>query len=379
MRLYSKEEWAQIPWPCNEEGQWLRSFFEGMLKEGVTAYISNVRSSLFMLHCDDLLIPITVNETEYGNSYVCSLYSFVSYAEAEMKRHGKYLLRILSCPFLTMLKLWFRLSGINRLVIVNNFFLSTNLYGKLLPHQVKCICTFLQQRFPDYTIIFRSLNTLTEEKLIDTLALLGSDFITTRSVYFFDPKRYSILPSKKRWIIQKDKKLQDKHKIQIIQHNEFCPEDAPEIKRLYDLLYLEKYSLYNPSFTVRFFEQVIQNKTCTLTGLKYDGRLVGVIGFFAMKGIMATPIVGYDTQAPEQLGLYRLLTACVLEQSLVTGTLFHMSAGVGHFKRQRGAFQEIETMAAVCGHLSFHRRILWKTLGVFFNRVGSRILVKNKL
>jgi hypothetical protein len=94
---------------------------------------------------------------------------------------------------------------------------------------------------------------------------------------------------------------------------------------------------------------------------------------------MTTPIVGYDVNAPEQLGLYRLLTACVLEESLSSGLIFHMSAGVGHFKRQRGAFQELETMGIVCTHLPFHRRFVWKVLGALFNTVGAKILVKNKL
>jgi hypothetical protein len=107
--------------------------------------------------------------------------------------------------------------------------------------------------------------------------------------------------------------------------------------------------------------------------------LVGVIGFFKIKGIMATPIVGYDTKLPESLGLYRLLTALVLEESLSSGAIFHMSAGVGHFKRQRGAFQVIETMAVVCNHLPFYRRFIWKSLGFLLNKIGAPVLKKYKL
>jgi hypothetical protein len=379
MRLYSKEDWHLIPWPQTDDGRCMRSFFESMLEKGATTFISNVKSTIFILQCDDLFIPITMNDKEYDNSYVCSMYSFVSYAQAEMKRHRKHVLRAFTYPFLSLLKLWFRLSAVNKLVAVNNFFLSTNLYGTLLPHEIDRICTFLQHRFPNHAIVFRSLNMYTEENLILTLKKLGYTFVTTRSVYFFDPYRYSTLPAKKRWIIQKDKKLCNNPKIQIIQHKDFCLRDAPDIKRLYDLLYLKKYSSYNPAFTTRFFEQAIQHKMCTLTGIKYEGQLVGVIGFFTMRGIMATPIVGYDTNAPEQLGLYRLLTVCALEESLSKGTLFHMSAGAGHFKRQRGAFQELETMGVMCSHLHFHRRFLWKVLGAFFNTIGAKILVKNKL
>jgi len=379
MRLYSKEEWSLIPWPHTGEGKRLRSFFEPIFKEGVSNFVANVETQVYILHIDDLFIPLTMNEKEYSNSYVCSIYSFLLYAEEEMKRHHKHFLRLFLSPVFLLLKFWFRWSKINRLVIVNNFLLSTNLYPSLSASQVRLICQFVKDQFPNHAIIFRSLNTFTEEKLSSTLREMGCDFITSRSVYFFNPKNYSSLPSKKRWIIQKDKKLITQDKIQILQHDDFLVNDAPEIKRLYDLLYLEKYSYFNPAFTNRFFEQVILNKTFILSGIRYEGQLVGVIGFFKTKGIMATPIVGYDTKLPERLGLYRMLTAHVLEESLSSDTIFHMSAGVGYFKRQRGAFQELETMAVVCKHLPFYRRFLWRSLGFLLNKIGAPILKKYKL
>lgn len=379
MRLYSKEEISLIPWPDSAEGNRLRSFFEPLLKEGSEALIANVQTQVYILHIDDLFMPLTVNAKEYHNSYVCSIYSFILYAEEEMERHRKHILRIILYPFLRFLKVWFRWSKINQLVIVNNFLLSTNLYYFLSACQVQRICQFLKKRFPDHAIMFRSLNAYTEEKLVHDLRTMGCDFITSRSVYFFDPKNYSNLPSKKRWIIQKDKKLREQDKIKILQHNDFHIGDALEIKRLYDLLYLEKYSYFNPAFTVRFFEQAIQNQTFTLSGILYEGRLVGVIGFFKIRRIMATPIVGYDTKLPESLGLYRMLTASVLEDSLSSNTIFHMSAGVGHFKRQRGAFQALESMAVLCNHLPFYRRFVWNVLGIFLNKIGAPILRKYKL
>lgn len=379
MRLYSKKDWLLIPWPNTEEAKRMRSFFEPLFREGAKAFISNVQSEVYILHIEDLFIPLTVNEKEYHNSYVCSIYSFLLYAEEELKRHRRNFLRILLFPFLTLLKLWFRWGKINQIVIVNNFFLSTNLYDSLSLHQVRKLCSFLINRFPCHAIVFRSLNHYTEESLIHILREMESDFITSRSVYFFDPKLYASLPSKKRWIIQKDKTLQKQDKIQILKHKDFQPCDAVEIKRLYDLLYLEKYSYFNPAFTVHFFEKAIRDQTFTLSGIRYKDRLVGVIGFFKKRDIMATPIVGYDTNLPENLGLYRLLTACMLEESLSTNTIFHMSAGVGHFKRQRGAFQELEMMAILCKHLPFYRRFLWKALSVLFNKIGAVILKKYKL
>lgn len=379
MRLYSREEWALIPWPNTEDGKRLRAFFEPMFKYEVKNFVANVKTQIYMLHIDNLFVPLTVNEKEYRNSYVCSIYSFLLYAEEEIKRHRRHLLLVLLFPFLTVLKLCFCWSKINKLVVANNFLFSTNLYRSISDFQVERICQFLQIQFPCHAITFRSLNSYTVEKLGNILSELGCDFITTRSVYIFDPDLYPNLPSKKRWIFQKDKKLLEQDDIQILQHNDFHIRDAFEIKRLYDLLYLEKYSYFNPAFTAQFFEQAIQDNIITFTGILYKNRLAGVIGFYKINRVIATPIVGYDTKLPEKLGLYRMLTARIIDEALSTKTIFHMSAGVGHFKRQRGAFQELESMAVFCNHLPIYRRIVWKTLKIFLNKIGAPILKKHKL
>lgn len=379
MRLYSKEDRDRIPWPDTEEGRRLRSFFEPIFQEGTAAFVSNVEAQVYILHIDDLFIPITVNEKEYQNSYVCSMYSFLLYTEEEMVRHRKYILRFILYPFLTLIKLWFRWSKINQLVIVNNFLLSTNLYPKISSDQTHRIVHFLKARFQDHAIIFRSLNNYTEEHLSQNLKSLGLEFMTSRSVYFFNPRNYNTITKKMRWNIKSDKRLRESEEIEILQHQDFRLSDAAEIKHLYDLLYLKKYSLFNPSFTVLFFERAIRDKTFTLTGIRYQGRLVGVAGVFKVRGIMIAPIVGYDTKLPEALGLYRMLISFIIEDALLTDTILHLSSGVGHFKRKRGAFQKIESMAIACNHLSFHRRFLWQSIGFLLNKIGTPILKKYKL
>lgn len=379
MRIYRSEEWASIPWINTDEGRRQRAYLEPLLKKGVSAHIQNVRAKLFIFHIDHLLIPFTVGERGYKDSYVTSMYSLLLYAEEEMKRHQHHLLKILLFPFLTLLKGWLRISKINHAIIVNNHLLSTNLYPSLTFLQVKKIKEELQKYFPSHSIIFRSLNCSIENDLTSSLSRLGGHLITSRSIYLFDPRNYEQLPSKKRWIIEKDKKLIKKNSLEILQHEDFQVGDAKRIKFLYDQLYLKKYSKFNPSFTEEFFENAILNRTFVLSGIRHKEELVGVIGFFKEKEILATPIVGYDIQLPKELGLYRVLTAQILEKSIQMKSTFHMSSGVGHFKRQRGAIQELEYMAVFFSHLSLGRRIFWRTLGVVLNHIGGPLLKKYKL
>lgn len=281
-------------------------------------------------------------------------------------------------PFLCVKGL-FKACKINRVVTVNNSVLSTNLYPDLSEKQIEKAHHFLKKKYPTHLIIFRSLNTYSEETLTRKLTDLRYKMITCRSVYFFDPEKFNAISQKKRWIIKKDLCLLDQEGIKVVKHEEFLESDIPQIKKLYDLLYLEKYSRLNPQFTEIFFKEALMGATFKLSGIRFKGKLVGVIGYFKEKEIMATPIVGYDTSLPSSLGLYRMLTALMIKESMESKLLFHMSSGVGHFKRQRGGSQVIESLGVYMQHLPFYRRLPWYLLSLLFNRIAKNILLKKKL
>ena len=46
-----------------------------------------------------------------------------------------------------------------------------------------------------------------------------------------------------------------------------------------------------------------------------NGRLDGVVGCFVRNNVISSPLVGYDTTLPIDLGLYRMLSAIVLGEA----------------------------------------------------------------
>ncbi len=379
MKLYSCCDFKNIEWPQTYEGQRQKSLLEPFLKHNTKELISNIETQFYILNFSEHFIGISVNDKEYLNSYVCSLYSYLLYAEEEMERHNKKILKTILTPFLSLIKLGFKASKINKVVIVNNFLFSTNLLDNLKEEEIKKIHDFLLKKFPHHTLLFRSLNIYLNNNIISFLKKLDYDFITSRSVYIFDPKLFKELPSKKRWIYHKDLKLSKQNGLVILQEKDFTLEDSKAIKDLYDELYLKKYSPLNPAFTPLFFEHSLKTKSLSFKGINYNNRLVGVIGYFKKANVLATPIVGYDPSLKDSFGIYRLLTSLMIKESLDTNSIFHMSAGVGHFKRQRGAFQELESMAVFCDHLPIYRRFVWKILAFLFNKIGTPLLKKQKL
>ena len=379
VQLFFKETLSKIKWTDHSSSDYMQSYYIPMMKNGSNSYVSNVNCKLGLLQVNEIFIPFTVGEREFYDSYVTSVFAFLPYAKEEVERHCQIWHKWALIPILGGVKTWLKKANINQTVYVNNSLISTNLYDDLSSDDIKAIHFHLIKTFPRHTLLFRSLNPYTEQSISDSLTSHQYQHIVSRSVYFFDPKRFKDLKSKKRCEYFNDSKLVNNPDIEWIKHEELTLSDMPRIKELYDMLYLQKYSKYNPQYTVKFFENALLNRTFELTAIRYKGKLVGVTGYFVRRSIMANPILGYDISLPQSLGLYRMLTAYLITISLEKGYLYHLSSGVGTFKRNRGCFQILESMAVYTKHLPFSRRLPWLLFRLLLNGVGKRILIKRKL
>jgi hypothetical protein len=114
--------------------------------------------------------------------------------------------------------------------------------------------------------------------------------------------------------------------------------------------------------------------------LKNDqGRIDGVVGWFTNGDILTAPVVGYATELPQRLGLYRLLTQMCLQEAVRRRCLLNFSSGAAHFKRLRGGVPEIEYSLVFVGHLSKKRQRVWYLLSWILRTIGVPIMKKFKL
>jgi hypothetical protein len=86
IRLFDTETIDQLPWPATTDGAYARAYLTPLLTNGPTHYITNVTTRYMALLIDEqIVLPISLNEEEYTNSYVCSPYShYVTYAKEEL-------------------------------------------------------------------------------------------------------------------------------------------------------------------------------------------------------------------------------------------------------------------------------------------------------
>ncbi|HLO02261.1 MAG TPA: hypothetical protein VK191_04030, partial [Symbiobacteriaceae bacterium] len=286
MRLYDGASISQLPWPQTPDGEYARRLLTPLMQEGVPPFIANLQTKLLALHLDDLVLPVTVNDGEYQNAYPCS--PFTHYALAawdEARRLKPWVLRPALGALIAPVAALLRAGQINKAVHVGNWLLSTNLYPSLSASQLQAI-TRLSEQFPKHALILRSLNDHLHGESLAALKALGYRLIPSRQVWLHDVCHWDAFPTRARWQLRRDLRLVEQTGYEIVPHEALTPADIPRLRELYRLLYLDKYSHFNPDFTERFFELALQTDSFYLVGLRKAGRIDGVLGYFWRSGVM---------------------------------------------------------------------------------------------
>ncbi|GAA3406381.1 GNAT family N-acetyltransferase [Paenibacillus hodogayensis] len=380
--LFSSDAFGQIRWPSHKDGDYARRFLLALQAGPTETFVPNIRTSLYALALGNAVMPVTVNDAEYGNSYVCSPYThYVSYARQELYLLESAAARAALGGLLHGLGLLLKACRFNRAVHINNWLLSTNLYPELTGEEIDAAVRLLLERFPNHTVIFRSLCRTTNGALMDHLKRCGFRLVPSRQVYLLRQKGELVPNAKARWLLKRDAGLIDKHGYETVGPDRLTAADMPRLAELYRMLYLDKYSRFNPQFGAPFLELVHRENLLELYAIRHreSGRLDAVLGFYSRGDVMTTPVFGYDTSLPQQAGLYRMLSAALVGIAGERGLLLHESSGAAQFKRNRGAVAEIEYSAVYDRHLPPGRRAGWKLLEKLLNGVGVPLLEKYKL
>lgn len=366
VELFTRDTIAALPWPDTVDGRYARAYLGPLVERGPEVFVDNLTTTYGVLLVDgQVVLPFSVNDREYANSYVCSPYThYVTYAKEELRELDGRVLRAVLAAALTLLGVVFRVCRMNRVVLVNNWLLSTNLYPPLRADQIAEVTAFLVARFPRHAIGFCSVDA----SLAGACAAAGCELVPGRRISRTRPGEQSA-KHRKRW--RRDLHLIARRGYRVVGVE---PSDVERVVDLYGQLYLDKYSRNNPRFTAAFVRETLLGSTITYLGLTKDGRLDGVLGYFVRDGVLTTPVFGYDRALPQRTGLYRMLSAVVYDVAAREGLEVNDSAGAAGFKRLRGAVAEIEHRAVHVRHLPPRQRIGWQLLAVVLRRVAVPLL-----
>lgn len=368
LSLYGVNEIDNCPWPQNAEGEYGKRFLTPLIKKGLSTFVENVQADLRVLICDQFVLPLTINHFEYENSYVCSPHNYyISYAREALKPVvPKKVYRVLN-SLLWMASKVLKRYQVDKVVSVNNWLCSTNLYPALNKEQLASIGQFLQKEFPSHAIVFRSIDANMSPTCYKALKELGFDYIANRQIYFIEPHKSDLMEMR---LFKSDLKLLQNCEYEIIEGEELLKEDLSRLIMLYRSLYIDKYSDLNPQFNEDFLRLAIDQKLLTFKALKKNGCVDGVVGYMKSHGKMFCPFFGYDLTKPKEASLYRLLSTLLMKQAHSEELCFHLSSGASTFKTIRKAKSSLEQMAVYHRHLPFKRQIPWRILEKLCNSIG---------
>ncbi|NGX61270.1 MAG: hypothetical protein K940chlam9_00753 [Chlamydiae bacterium] len=365
IRLFDKHNLDKLIWPETEEGEFAKKYLTPLIERGTEKFIENAKTDLRILAFDDQVIPITINETDYDNSYLISSYFVAASAKEKAETLSplpRMVARLLAALYGKLLKK----VKINKVVILNNWLLTTNPYTQLTQTQMEGITHFLRMLFPDHYFMFRSINTYKENQVFEALSHANYRMIPCRHVYLYDP---TLTPKLSSSTIRKQKKDYNRIKSRNYEVKSLSSPTDEQIERLltlYAMVYYDKYTKYSPSYTPEYLRHLQMSQLLEVKVLMKGDQIYGVNGFLQKSGYLLVSFFGYDTTVPQEEGLYRMLSGIILEEIEKRKLLSHQGSGAPQFKKWRGYLEEIEYVAIYDKHLPLHRRLFWK-MGHFFS------------
>ena len=346
----------------------------------VNDLVANLTTRVEVFEVDGRTFPLTLNDTgDAPNCYICCPSSaYIDYAKDETRNFAAHpLLRRVLKALIGACAPLVRASGLDHQVQVNNWLYSTNPVPLLDRRTASALRTALVARFPDRAIVIRSLNEIADPATIAALKAEGFRMLAARQIYIFADR--SAAPAMTR-AMKRDRARLRATSFELVGNGDFTEADYARAEKLYNMLYLEKYTPLNPHYTARYIAGMHRRGIISLGGLRRPGgELVAVTGLFENGGTLTQPIVGYDTGLPAGEGLYRMMMAMAQDHATAHGLFFNMSAGAAGFKRRRGAVAAIEYNAVHAGHLPRRRRLAIRVIEIVLALVGVPLLRRFEL
>ena len=334
--------------------------------------VPNLRCTIGTVQVAGRHLPVTfADRADVPNCYLCCpTVAYRDYGIEETRHFARHaVLRTVLTGVLRAAGPVLRRSGLDHQCQVNNWILATNPPLGLTPDEAAALMLTLANRHPDRAIVARSLNDRADAPLLAALAQAGAVLLPARQVWIVGPDA--------PWALnrRRDARLLAQTTLAVVDGGSFADADFDEAARLYAMLYLQKYTPLNPQYSAAFLKGMHDAGIMRLIGLRQaDGQLVAVVGTVALQDLLTAPVVGYRTDLPQKLGLYRMLIALAMAEAHARHLSFNISAGAAGFKRSRGAMPAIEYTAAYVAHLPLPSRLATAALSGLLNGIGVPIM-----
>ncbi|MFA5081285.1 MAG: hypothetical protein WC474_01915 [Hydrogenophilaceae bacterium] len=376
--LYDSSNISQFDCALSGAAEAVREYFAPLISAGSREYVANTDAAMALVDIDGCLVPITINQGPYTEqSFVASPYNhFITYFKEELDRIRYPIIKWFLKSTVSLAGWFAKHALIDRVIVVNNWLLSTNPGLAIDCEQAGRLTAFLTDRFPNHAIVFRNMDDKLSAPLRDCLKRTGYRMIVGRLVFIIDI-------AQGKYLKRNDHKIDQAllRKTDLIQGDKasIADDDLARLLALYDQLYLDKYSKNNPNYTLKYFKHLLSCRLPEFVCFRYGQDIASFGMWILLNDVLYASLAGYDLSQPRRLGAYRAIMAAEVAESVGRAAFFHLSAGAGKFKRLRGAEPVLEYYAIHDRHLPVWRRLPWAILAVFFNGMAGILAMLNRL
>lgn len=341
-------------------------------------------------------VPITsFSYSADKSTYVTSIEAhYVDYAWDEVCFHTRNPI-IRGLAWIILCFVWYlcRLSEVGAVDVcyINNFLRSTNQYRdeQELSQNYKLLTSELAARYHKHVCVFRTLDRIATPNLLKALQHdHNCVFVFSRIVNHLDvessevfyhgqsPKDMRVVEKHLGATRQEMKDVQDgKSPFQPLMDRcreertdsshfmRLCTKDDSietfqRIQKLYEDLYIRKYSTHNPMYSAEFFREVVDIWTLAILVRRRDGEIEGFAAFAECGNSSCCPALGYEMESSTPA--YIILMFWTMLEAKSRKKLLNMSGGASHFKQKRGAVPVLEVSGVwIAPNTSWRRRIFW--------------------
>ena len=346
---------------------------------GGNHWVNNVHSEIDSVDIAGHSYPVTLlDNSDWQESYVASPRStWLRYARQEALRHLSPMLanaaKAGSCVVFGPLAALMQASKLDQSAIIANYLISTNLYSNWHRDDLSHITATLSEQHPERPLMIRNICSEVTPSLMTNLSQQGWKLLPTRMIYLCDPQKPEVW---KHNHVKKDAKLLLDNTVEIVTQESLTPNDLDALRLLFQQLFIDKHSYLNPDFSPAFFSLCLETSFLELIGLRWQGRWVGVLGLYMHpeSGWLTTPLIGYDTTLPQELGLYRRLMAILLREAKNRDYRLHYSSGASQFKRARAGTPAMEYTAIYNHHLPKQQKYYSDVFIKLFQQCAPKLL-----
>jgi Acetyltransferase (GNAT) domain len=368
LALFDDASIHQLVYPMHLKNE--AQYLIPIVKKKAAHFADNIHTDFRIIQTESKLIPISVNEKEYDDAWVCSIFSaFINCGKNSLNAKGISL--YLWEKSYDLFGLLLKGAQCNRTVQVNNWLLSSNIYVDWDENLLHELTSFLIKRFPHHAIVFRSLNHLCSSPSIAWFKSLGYSILPTMQTHVFNGQTEKLSSNQHH----NDRRIAKKSLYRVAVNEPLSSHDYDRMAEIYRMLYISKHSPYNPIFKPNFFRLFFESGLVTiLTVRQENGALVGAAGLLTRGSIAMVPFAGYDTSLDRKLGIYRILTHAILKTVYEKRLIFNWGSGVSEFKTNRRARPILDFGAVFFEHLPQSRQLFWKAATRIVNSAASNII-----